>query len=66
MRHDFKVVMTNGNHQICYVRIIEIVNQKENIKAQKEIRVPYDCAIKQNKFFIISIYLIIYIRIIFY
>ena len=25
-RHDIRGVITNGNHQICYIRIIEIVN----------------------------------------
>ena len=66
-RHDIKGVITNGNHQICYIRIIEIINERKHIEAHQEIRVPYDCVIKQNKFFIIiSIYLIIYIRINFY
>ena len=66
-RRDIKGVITNGNHQICYVRIIEITNQIEDIEAQQEIWVPYDYVIKKNNFFIIfSIYLIIYIRIIFY
>ena len=67
-RHDIRGVITNGNHQICYNKIIEIVNERKDIEAQQEIRVSNDCVIKQNKFFIIiiSIYFIIYIRIIFY
>ena len=45
---------------------MRFVNEK-NIEAHQEIRVPYDCVIKQNNFFIIiSTYLIIYIRINFY
>ena len=50
MRHDIEGVTTNGNHNICYIRIIEIFNQREDIKALQEIRIPYDCAIKQINF----------------
>ena len=32
-RHDFKRVITNVNNQICYVRIIEIVNERKDIEA---------------------------------
>ena len=32
--------------QAFYVRIIEIVNEREVIDAQQEIRVTYDCVIK--------------------
>ena len=32
-RHNIKGVITNGNHQICYVRLIEIVNERKNIEA---------------------------------
>ena len=32
-RHDIKEVITKANHQICYVRIIEIVNEREDIEA---------------------------------
>ena len=49
-RHDIKGVITNGNHQICDVGIIEIVNERKFIEAQQEIRVPNDCVIKQNNF----------------
>ena len=34
--------------QVCYVKIIEIVNKREDIEAEQEIRVPYDCVIKLN------------------
>ena len=50
-KHDFKGVITNVNHQICYVRIVETVNERKDIEAQQEIRAPYDCVIKQNNFF---------------
>ena len=32
-RYDIKWVITNANYQIYYVRIIEIVNEKEEIEA---------------------------------
>ena len=51
---------TKANLQICYVRIIEIVNDSEDIETQQEIRVPNYWVIKLIKK-IISIYLIIYI-----
>ena len=50
-RHDIKGVITNGNHKICYVKIIEIVNERKDIEAQQEIRLPYDYVIKQYNFF---------------
>ena len=35
-RHDIKGVIINGNHQICYVRIIEIVNERKDMKYNKK------------------------------
>ena len=64
-RHDIKGVITKAKLKNCYVRIIEIVNERKDIEVQLEIIVPYDCFIKLS-FFIISIYLIIYIDINFY
>ena len=49
-RNDIKGVITNANNQICYDRIIEIVNEIENIESQQEIRILDDCVIKLNKF----------------
>ena len=49
-RHDIRGVITNGDHQICYIRIIEIVNERKDIETQQEIRVHNHCVIKQNKF----------------
>ena len=65
-RYDIKGVVTKAKLKICYIRIIEIVNERKEIETQQEIRVPNHCVIKQNNFFIIiSIYLIIYFKIIF-
>ena len=47
-RHDIKEIVTKAKLQICYVRIFEIVNEREDIEAQQEISVPYDCVIKLN------------------
>ena len=46
--YDIKGVVTNTKHQIFYVGIIEIVNEREEIKAQQVIRMPYVYAIKLN------------------
>ena len=54
-RHDIKRVVTKAKFKFCYDRIIEIVNEKEDIEAQQVIRIPYNCIIKLN-FIIISIY----------
>ena len=47
-RHDIKGIVTKVKHQVCYVKIIEIVNEREDIEVGQEIRVPYDCVIKLN------------------
>ena len=47
-RHNIKGVVTKLKHQACYVKIIEIVNQREDIELEQEIRVPYSCVIKLN------------------
>ena len=47
-RHDIKGIVTKVKHQVCYVKIIEIVNEREDIEVVQEIRVPYDCVIKLN------------------
>ena len=44
----FKGVVTKVKHQICYVKIIEIVNERKDFEAQQEIGVPNDRAIKLN------------------
>ena len=50
-RHDIKGVVTKVNNQVCYIRIIEIFNEREDIEVQKDIRVPNDCVIKLNYYF---------------
>ena len=55
-RHDIKEAVTKAKFQICYDRIIEIVNEKI-IKAHQKIRVPYNWIIKL--IFYYFIYLII-------
>ena len=47
-RHDIKGIVTKVKHQVCYVKIIDIVNEREDIEVGQEIRVPYDCVIKLN------------------
>ena len=47
-RHDIKGIVTKVKHQLCYVKIIDIVNEREDIEVGQEIRVPYDCVIKLN------------------
>ena len=46
-RHDIKGVVTKIKHQIWYVIIIEIVDEK-NIEVGLKIKVPYDCFVKLN------------------
>ena len=53
-RHDIKAVDIKANLQVCYIRIIKIVNEREDIEAQQEIRVLYDCVIKLNYFLLIQ------------
>ena len=45
-RHEIKGVVTKAKLQICNLRIIEIANEREDIGAQQEIGVHYDCVIK--------------------
>ena len=45
-RYDMKGVITKIKHQVCYVKIIDIVNSRDDIKIGEEIRVTYDCIIK--------------------
>ena len=33
-------------HQVCYVIITEVINSREDIKVDEEIRVSYDCILK--------------------
>ena len=39
-RYDIKGEVTKSKLQICYIKIIEIFNEREDIEAQQEIRVP--------------------------
>ena len=36
----YKGVVTKVKHQVCYIRIIRIVNGREYIEEEKEIRLP--------------------------
>ena len=45
-RYDMKGIITKIKHQVCYVKIIDIVNSRDDIKIGEEIRVTYDCIIK--------------------
>ena len=38
----------NANECICYVKVIEIVNEREEIEAQQVLRESYDCVLKLN------------------
>ena len=33
-------------HQVRYVKITEITNERDDLKVEDEIRVPYDCILK--------------------
>ena len=46
--------------QICNVRIIDITNEIENIEAQQELRVSYDCVIKLNFYYYFNIFINLY------
>ena len=41
-----KGIITKIKHQVCYVKIIDIVNSKDYIKIGENIRVTYDCIYK--------------------
>ena len=41
-----KGTITKIKHQVCYIKIIDIVNSRDGIKIGEEIRVTYDCIIK--------------------
>ena len=45
-RHCIKGVVAKVKPQVCYVRITEITNKREDIEVQQEIRAPYNCVIK--------------------
>ena len=45
-RHNIKGVDTKAKIQVCNIRIIEIINEREDIEAQQEIKSPYECVIK--------------------
>ena len=36
---DIKAIISKVEHQVCYARILGIVNQREDTKADQEIRV---------------------------
>ena len=40
-----KGIITKIKHQVCHVKIIEIVNSRDVIKIGEEIKVTYDCFI---------------------
>ena len=50
-KHDIRGVVIKAKLQIWNVRIIEIINQREDIETQQEIRVSYGCVIKLNYYF---------------
>ena len=39
-------------HQVCYTEVKKFVNEREEIKMNQEIRMPYGCIIKIYKYFI--------------
>ena len=39
-------IITKIKYQVCYVKIINIVSSRDDIKIGEEIRVTYDCIIK--------------------
>ena len=41
-----KGIITKIKHQVCYVKIIDIFNSRDDIKADEVIRVTYDCIMK--------------------
>ena len=43
---DIKAIISKIKHPVCYAQIIGIVNQREDTKADQEIRVSYDCIIQ--------------------
>ena len=43
---DIKEIISKVKYQVCYALIIGIVNQREDIKVDPEIRVSSDCKIK--------------------
>ena len=45
-RHDIRGKITKIKHQVCYVMITEVINSREDIKTDEEIRVSYDCILK--------------------
>ena len=47
-KHYINGVVTKALLQNRNVGIIEIANEREDIEAQQEIGVPYDCVIKLN------------------
>ena len=47
-----KGITTKIKHQVCYVKIIDTVNSRDDIKIGEQIRGNYDCIIKITYFFI--------------
>ena len=47
-----KGIITKIKHQVCYIKIIDIVNSRDDIKIGGEIKVTYDCIIKITYFLI--------------
>ena len=47
-RYVMKGIITKIKHQVCYVKIIDIVNSRDDIKIGEEIRVTYDRIIKKT------------------
>ena len=41
-----KGIITKIKHQVCYVKVIDIVNSRDDIKIGEKIRVANDCIIK--------------------
>ena len=59
-KYDIKGVVSKAKLQICNFRIIENANEREDIEAQQEIRVPYDCVIKLNFYYYFNIFINLY------
>ena len=50
-RYDMKGIITKIKHQVCYVKVIDIVNSRDDIKIGEKIRVANDCIIKITFFY---------------
>ena len=45
-RSEIRGKITKTKHQVCYVMITEVMNSREDIKDDEEIRVTYDRILK--------------------